>query len=158
MPDEVLGCQACNSAVSHITGPGSADYYDHLFTGERDHEVVAVLMAAADVIRRCDFCLAPHVRWMVPLMEPASTDGMFRTGEMDIRVTAVDTDAVWAACDECMPLIRERRTGALRDRAFAVLERKYAPEPVPAWQKRGVLFQLAAFWVAVPGPAEEIDA
>jgi hypothetical protein len=113
-----------------------------------------VAMAAADVIHVCDFCLVLHPAWAIPLLEHAGTESPVHP-ELGFRVKAVDTDGWWGACGECADLVSARQIGKLRDRALAAGARCFG-RPLSAWETQGVIDQLAAFWLAVPGPAVEI--
>lgn len=114
-------------------------------------------MAAADVIRVCDFCLAPHPQWAFPLLERASTR-MFHPG-LGIEIVTEDTDAWWGACAACADLIRNRQIGQLRNRSLAVLKARLPAVSYQemAWAKESVLLQLAAFWQASPGSPVEVS-
>jgi hypothetical protein len=146
-----LCCRTCRLKVSRIQDPDGRVWYAH--HGPRDHEVEPVAMATADVIHVCDFCLAPHPGWCFPLLEHASTTSAPHP-DLGFNVKAEDTDGWWAACQVCMELVAARQIGKLRDRALAVAVVRRGP--LSAWEKQGVIDQLAAFWLAVPGPPVEI--
>ena len=75
---------------------------------------------------------------------------------LNIEVTAIDDDAIWGACDECAQLVRTRQIGQLRNRALAVARRQYEPKPLPRYALEGIIAQLAAFWLSVPGPVTRL--
>jgi hypothetical protein len=60
----------------------------------------------------------------------------------------------WAACQACTELVSARQIGKLRDRALAAGVARRGG--LTAWERQSVLDQLAAFWLAVPGPPVEI--
>ena len=154
--DQVLCCRTCRQKVSRVTGPDGSSWYAHP-DNQDGHAVELVLLAAADAVYVCDFCLAPGPQWAVPLLEHATTQ-MFHAG-LDVEVVAVDTDGWWGACSECADLIRARKIGQLRDRALATLRAKLPAGSSwqdTAWAKESVLLQLAAFWQATPGPPVEV--
>jgi hypothetical protein len=156
MPGYELCCSTCRKKVSRVVSPDGEVWYGHPGNLDR-HKVVPLVMAPADVIRVCDFCLAVNPRWVFPLLERASTR-TFHPG-LGITMAAEDSDGWWAACSGCADLIRDRKVTQLRDRALAVLKDRQ-PDPISwqdaTWQKESVLLQLAAFWRASPGAPVEV--
>ncbi len=122
--------------------------------GPAGHQVVPILLPADQVTRMCDFCMAPGPRWIFPLKEPATTS-KWHPG-LGYNVTAVDTDAWWAACDTCAELINARQIGKLRNRALEVGV-KTMGRVLSSWEKQSVIEQLAAFWTATPGSPVELS-
>lgn len=142
--------------VSRVDASDGTSWYAHPDNPDK-HDVEPVLMAAADVIYVCDFCLAPRPQWAFPLLERTTTR-LFHAG-LDADVVSVDTDGWWGACSECADLIRGRKIGQLRDRALATLKAKLpaaASWQDLAWAKESVLLQLASFWQASPGLPVEV--
>lgn len=149
--DNVLCCGTCHVKVSKVTNPDGSVWYGH--PGQAKHEVTPVWLPEREVIRVCDFCLAPGPGWAIPLRDHADTSRF--NPDIGFNVTALDTDAWWGACDTCMELINARKIGELRDRALAVAERVHGG--LTEWEKQSVLGQLAAFWLASPGPGIEVS-
>jgi hypothetical protein len=146
-----LCCRTCRLKVSRVRLPGGRIRYTH--HGDRGHPIEPVAMDTADVIHVCDFCMTPHPRWCIPLEEHATVSSDVHP-ELGWTVTAVDTDGWWAACQVCVELVSTRQVGKLRDRAFASAAESKGP--LDDWEKQAIIGRLAAFWLAVPGPAVEI--
>lgn len=143
-----LACKTCHMKVGKITAPDGRTWYSHVNNPDR-HAVEAIVLPEADIRHVCDFCLAADPAWAIPLLERASSLSTVHPG-LGVRIRAEDMDAWWGACDTCKDLIETRQIGKLRDQALAAIPERYKNDE---WQRQSVITQLAAFWLARPGPA-----
>lgn len=97
-------CAVCGRVLDAVTEDGGLRWRHVFMDQPADHVAIPVLPAEIAVRGRCDFCSADDPRWYVPARPFAVDSGPARS-----------TDD-WAACDDCVDLIRTDRWTSLRRR------------------------------------------
>lgn len=99
-PIENMACAVCGHVVmTHaeaINGVELRRTWTHTLTAD-DHPVVPVPVAEIRTNFRCDFCMADHSRWLLPV-------NSFKMIEDGREHYSSETD--WAACDVCADALR----------------------------------------------------
>lgn len=153
MNERYIACATCHVKASKFTEPDGTVWWGH--PNEQDpaqrHKCIPREHKPSEIIYLCDFCLELGPKWAIPLLMHANTTKW--EPNMRLNVTALDTDAWWAACDTCKELISAGKRKELRDRALAPLFERL-PDATQ-WEVGSIMLQLNAFWAATPGPAIE---
>ena len=102
-------CAVCGRVLDAVTEDGKLRWQHVALDQPTDHLAVPVLPTDIAVRGRCDFCSADNPRWYVPA-RPFDVDGGPARSSDD-----------WAACDDCVALIRVDRWTALRQRVVRQL-------------------------------------
>ena len=88
---------------------------------DADHLTVPVLAADIRANFRCDFCMADHARWTLPVERYEVAPGNMNDGD-------------WAACDACAALLRISNWDMLTTRAHRIFRESHPGTPRQAFQ------------------------
>ena len=106
-------CTVCHRRLSKVRDQGQV-FWRHPQPADHEPQPMAESEAMRESDLVCDFCSQEDPAWEFPAdpMEPVA-------GHRSV--------GGWLACNDCTPLIEERRWGDLTDRAMVAFEARHGP-------------------------------
>ncbi len=106
-----MACAVCGLVLHRLTqnGADGATTESWMHNGPADHPTVPVSVADIRANFQCDFCMADHARWTLPVRRYRVAPGNMNDGD-------------WAACDDCAALLRTSDWTALTARAHRIYQ------------------------------------
>lgn len=119
-----MACAVCGLVLHRYTKskPGGRTTESWIHNRPIDHLTVPVPVTDIHANFRCDFCMADHAHWTLPVEQYEVSPGNMNDGD-------------WAACDTCAALLRTHDWEALTVRAHRVVSQGNPAAPVQAFQE-----------------------
>lgn len=111
-----MACRTCGLVLDRKAYEDGTIEWQHPRGEHDDHPVDPAPRDSFPANFKCDFCLADHARWVLPV-------------EQFMMAPGHESEKDWAACDDCAALLREVDWEGLTTRALREYKKRHGMAP-----------------------------